>query len=178
MSDNSEKLYFIVSQFEIEDDVLSVESYGEGFINTSYFVRTSGKTSFLLQMKNKEVFHDVPAMVCNILKISRHLGKRISREGGDPLRQSLQLVKTKNDNFFYKDEQGDFWVLNVFIENAKVFEKVDSEIIAFEGGRGIALFHKFLDDFREDLTEPIPGFHNLGMRFKQWDEILNADPLK
>lgn len=64
---NSAQLSEIVSAFQIEGKVESIESLGAGFINDTFVIRTSeGTPDYILQRKNHLIFPDVPGMMDNI----------------------------------------------------------------------------------------------------------------
>ena len=49
-----------------------------------------------------------------------------------------------------------------YLENTRSYETVDSDNIAFEGGRTLGRFHLLVDDLDPGLLrEPLPGFHYL-----------------
>ena len=171
-----EALMRIASQFALEGAVCSVDPLGGGFINDTFIVRTSeGAPDYILQRKNKNIFPDVPAMMENIRKVSEHIARRVAAEGGDPRREAMTVVPTRDGALCYCDEQGEYWAVCVFIEDTIAYDKADSEALARKGGEGIGRFQALLSDFGEPLAETIKGFHNIRHRFEQWDEALKRD---
>ena len=167
----------IASGFRISGTVTSVERLGEGFINDTFLVKTRDKDpyNYLLQKKNRVVFPVIPAMMENMLKVTGHLKRKIIDRGGDPLLESLTVIPYQDGMGFFQDTQGEFWAMCLFIEEGVSHEKVSTPEIAFEGGKGIGLFHSMLSDLKEPLADVLPGFHNIRYRFKQWDETLLED---
>ena len=50
---NQEKLFEIASHFALEGEIASIEALGEGFINDTFVVKTTGSTpDYILQRKN------------------------------------------------------------------------------------------------------------------------------
>ncbi len=174
---NEMELVKLANKFEIEGSVASVKPLGEGFINDTFIVTTvSDKTpNYLFQRKNKTIFTDVPAMMDNIERITQHLKKKISKAGGDPLREAMTVVRTKEGELYHLDGEGEFWAMCVFISDSVTYEAADSPELAYAGGKGIGKFQSMTADFDEKLTDILPGFHNIRFRFKQWDEILAND---
>lgn len=167
----------IARRFEIPCEILGVEKMGEGFINDTLKVVTPhGQRDYILQRKNKNVFHDVPAMMENIRAVTAHLKSAVAADGGDPSREVLTPVPLRDSSALYwMDEEGEYWTVCEFVPDSVTYDCVDTPALAFEGGRGIGRFHRLLTGFDHDVHDSIPGFHNLRLRFEQWDEALQAD---
>ncbi len=166
----------IASQFALESAIRSIDPLGGGFINDTFIIRTEGEApDYILQRKNKNIFPDVPAMMENIRKVSEHIARRVAAEGGDPAREAMTVVPTRDGALCHCDEQGEFWAVCVFIADTVAYDKADSEALAEKGGEGIGRFQALLSDFSEPLAETIKGFHNIRHRFEQWDEALKRD---
>lgn len=170
-------LNFIASKFAVEGSVESVKALGEGFINDTFIVTTSFGTRYILQRKNRKIFTNVPSMMDNIVRVTNHLKNKIIAAGGDALREALTVTPTQDGKLYYKDDTGEYWAMCLFIENTVAYQKADTEALAAQGGRGIGKFQAMLSDFKEPLADILPGFHNMRFRFKQWDEIVAADPV-
>ena len=95
------ELQRIASQFALEGAITAIDSLGEGFINDTFIVRTEGGTpDYILQRKNKNIFPDVPAMMENIRKVTDHIRRRVVAEGGDPLREVMTIVPTRDGKYY------------------------------------------------------------------------------
>lgn len=175
-----ENLYHVAEQFNTVSAIDNIKPLGEGFINDTYFAMTSDASSpnYLLQRKNKNIFQNVPAMMDNIQKVTQHLKGKIRQNGGDAEREALTVVPTKTGELYYYDKAGEYWVLTILIEDHVAYDKIDSTEIAFAGGVGIGKFHTMLSDFNAPLVNILPGFHDMAFRFKQWDEVIEKDPVK
>lgn len=173
------KLNHICNQFQLEGTVSTVKPLGEGFINDTLIVTTAEATTpnYILQRKNKNIFTNVPAMMDNILRVTTHLKKKIVEAGGDPMREAMTIVPTKDGKLFYQDGEGEFWAVCVFIGDTIDYQKADTPELAYQGGKGIGKFQSMLSDFKEPLADILPGFHNIRYRFQQWDEVLAKDPV-
>ena len=162
------ELQEIASQFALEGAITAIDSLGEGFINDTFIVRTAGDApDYILQRKNKSIFPDVPAMMENIRKVTDHIRRRVAAAGGDPRREAMTVVVTRDGKLYHVDAQGEYWAVSVFIS--------DTPELARKGGEGIGKFQAQLADFTEPLAETIKGFHNIRHRFVQWDEALRRD---
>ncbi len=163
----------IASRFAVEGRVATVSPLGQGFINRTYFVTLEGSDEpvYILQAKNHLVFPDVPAMMDNIDRVTRH----IKAKSADPLRETLTIIPTLEGSLYYKDEEGNYWAMCLYIKGTVSPERADTPELAYQGGLGLGTFHKLVSDFDEPLAEVIKGFHNMRFRFSQWDEALAAD---
>lgn len=173
------RLNRICNQFQLEGNILNVQPLGEGFINDTLLITTVEATApnYILQRKNKSIFQNIPAMMDNIHRVTKHLKKKIVAYGGDPMREAMTIVPTKNGQLYYQDEDGEYWTVCVFIGNTLAYQKADTAELAYQGGKGIGKFQAMLSDFNESLTDILPGFHNIRYRFKQWEEVLAKDPV-
>lgn len=166
----------IAARFAVEGTVARIEPLGGGFINDTFIVRTEGDApDYILQRKNRQVFPDVPAMMENIRKVSEHIARRVAAEGGDPRREAMTVIPTRDGALCHCDEEGEYWAMTLFIADTIAYDRADTEALARKGGEGIGRFQAQLSDFGEPLAETIPGFHNIRHRFVQWDAALERD---
>lgn len=163
----------IIAQFALEKKPTQIKQMGEGFINDTYLVLVEGQEEpeYLLQRKNHIVFPDVPAMMDNIDKVSRHIARKVA----DPLRESMTVIPTKDGALYFKDDEGLFWTVCLFIKNSTTYDFADSPELAAKGGHGLGVFHRLVSDYTEPVTAIIKGFHNIRWRFQQWDESIARD---
>ncbi|MBO7306870.1 MAG: aminoglycoside phosphotransferase family protein [Alistipes sp.] len=166
-------LYDIAGRFTFEGDINDIKTLGEGFINDTYVVATD-TMRYILQRKNHNIFPDVPAMMQNIERVTSHLKAKVVAQGGNPEREVLTVIRTKEGELYYHDGEN-YWAASLFIEGSVTHDKADTLRLAFMGGRGIGRFQAMLADFNEPLAEVIKGFHNIRWRFEQWDKALIED---
>lgn len=161
----------IAKQFALAARPVAVKPLGEGFINDTFVVESDGGPRYLLQRKNHNVFPDVPAMMDNIVAVTEHIKAKVA----DPLRETLSVVPAKDGKPYFRDPDGNYWAVCLFIEGTRTFDKADSPELARQGGIGIGRFQALLSDFDRPLAEVIKGFHDIRWRFVQWDASLAAD---
>ncbi len=116
-------------------------------------------------------------MMKNILKVSNHIKSIVKANGGDVLREAMTIIPTNDNLLYFLDEAGDYWTVCLFIADNVTHEKADTAELAYAGGKGIGKFQAMLSDFKEPLTDILPGFHNIRFRFQQWDEVLAKNPV-
>ena len=182
----------ITAKFMTSAEAESIKPLGPGFINDTMIVSAhkneSGRRErYILQRKNHLVFPDVPGMMSNIDLVTSHLRKKVTEAGGDPDREVLKVIRRRPESMtdeektapagdlYYRDANGNYWAMCLFIEGSVTFEKADSPALAYKGGEGIGKFQSMLADFTHPLNATIKGFHNIRWRFEQWDEALRRD---
>ena len=129
----------IAEQFRLDGAVQSVATLGEGFINDTYIVTTE-RARYVLQRKNRNVFTDIPAMMRNIEGVTSFLREKVRRAGGDPRREVMTVVPTREDALYHIDGDGEYWAVSVFIDDTVAYNKADSPELARKGGEGIGQF--------------------------------------
>ena len=170
-----DKKLHISRQFMLPEVPVSVSPLGAGFINDTYIVQTSKTAKYILQRKNGHIFKNIPGLVDNICKVTRHIGRKASLQGKDPLRSTLKLYPTADGKFYYVDDESSYWVCMYYIPDTQCFDTASSPQLAYAGGAGIGMFQEQVSDFTDDLTEALPGFHDIRFRFQQWDATLAED---
>lgn len=167
----------IAGKFRLEGTVKNVTQLGEGFINDTYIIETKdGFPRYILQRKNKRVFSPVPAMMENIEKVCNHIKKKVKSTGGDPMREAMTVIRANDGKLYYEDEENEFWAVSLFIDDTIAYESAQTPELAYAGGKGIGKFQSMVADLKEPLTDILPGFHNIRIRFEQWDKTLKKDP--
>lgn len=175
----SQALKSIAENFRIEGEIYSIKPLGEGFINDTYIVQTVGKeaSNYLFQRKNKTIFKDVPSMMDNIQKITTHLKTKIVAGGGNPFRETLTLIKTHHGALYHLDGDGEYWAMCLFIKDSMSYDSADTPELAYSGGKGIGRFQRMTSDYKGQLVDILPGFHNIRFRLEQWKDVLEKDPV-
>jgi Ser/Thr protein kinase RdoA (MazF antagonist) len=112
----------------------------------------------------------------NIEGVTRHLRKKIIAAGGDPERETLNIIPTIDGKSFYKTDEGNYWRAYVFIENAQTYQIVENLQHLCNAGKAFGKFQKFMGDFpAEKLHETIVNFHHTGKRYEAFEEALSKD---
>jgi hypothetical protein len=108
----------IVKKFDIE---VSVESYGNGHINDTYIANSEPK--YILQRINSAIFKNPEQVMSNIVGVTEFLREKIIAAGGDPDRETLNVISTVDGKSFYESEDGNFFRMYKYVENALGYEK-------------------------------------------------------
>jgi len=168
----------IAKQFQLEGEISEVKALGEGFINDTYIINTTGDSpTYILQRKNKNIFSPIPSMMDNIEKVCQHIKKKVLAAGGDPKREAMTIIPALDGKLYFLDEEDEYWAVCLFIEDTIAYEAAETPELAFAGGKGIGKFQSLVSDLKEPLVNILPGFHDIRYRFNQWDEVLAKNPV-
>jgi Ser/Thr protein kinase RdoA (MazF antagonist) len=170
----------IVRHFQFEGDFIDAEPIPSGHINDSYaarFRRIDGRVSrYLLQRINHHVFQAPEEVMENIEGITTHLRRKITAAGGDPERETLNLIPTLDGNRLYRSRNGDYWRAAIFIEGAKTYDRVKDLEHAYNVAHAFGRFQRLVSDFPvERLHHTIPDFHHTPKRFSAFVEAVQRD---
>ena len=170
----------IVSQFQFEGTFIYAEPFGCGHINSTYAVYFSRETKapirYILQAVNTSIFTDPYGLMENIEGVTGHLRKKIIENGGNPLRETLTVVLTKDGTSLYKDSDGTYWRAYLFIEDATCYQTVERPILFTNAAKAFGHFQKLLSDYpAEMLHETIPNFHNTRSRYAAFEKAVKED---
>lgn len=163
----------ILSNFALEGTPISIKPLGNGHINSTFVAKYSDGSKFNLQKINHNVFKDVTGLMNNIDSVNTFLKKKFKENHTNILRKTLSVIKTKDGNKFYKDDDGTYWRVYEFIDNVISLEFVESPEHFYYAGRAFGNFQKLLADFPANtLIETIPNFHNTVSRYAEFEEKI------
>ena len=163
----------LLKNFKLDSPATSCERYGCGHVNETYLVVTESGRRYILQKISTRAFHDVPALMQNIISVTQFLKEKTE----DP-RGVLTLVPTTDDQFFLTCEDGSYWRLYDFVEDAVCLQAPETPEDFYQSALAFGNFQQMLTDFpAETLSETIPMFHNTANRFKLFRKKLAEDPM-
>ena len=169
----------ILFNFAIDGEFVSCEPYGSGLINRTYvagYNEDVRRVRYIVQRINTNLFKNVDGLMNNIKLVTEFNRAEIVKRGGDPDRESLTLVPTKNGGTYFRTEEGDCYRVYVFIENAKGYDVVEKPEHFYESAVAFGKFAMLLDRFDSSkLFEVLPDFHNTVKRFDNFRRSLEAD---
>ena len=191
MEKNEYDIKKIVGNFAVDGAFTSAEPYGNGHINDTFAVYlTDGRIAppyaaaltdrpferVLMQRINQNVFREPGKLMENVDRVTRFLRDKIIKNGGDCLRETLNLIPAKDGHCFYRDADGNYWRVYLFIENCDSYEIVTSGDQMYKAGRAFGNFQKLLSDFpAQELYESIPNFHHTPKRYETFLDALGRD---
>ena len=169
-----------IEAFDISGRLLSKEPYGNGHINDTFlltFGLPEGQTRrYILQRMNHSIFKKPEELMENVSGITAYLRQAIIRQGGDPDRETLNVVKTRDDRNYYKDSEGGFWRIFLFVEQTICLEQVQSHEDFYRCGAAFGNFQRMLAKYpAQTLHETIPDFHNTVVRFQNLKRAIEEN---
>ena len=179
--ENDTILREVLAAWDFPATMLGAVRYGQGHINDTFCVLCQPQEGdcvrFILQGLSSAAFPHPEELMENFVGITSFLREKIMASGGDPERETLSIVKTRDGKDFYTDCNGKVWRLTPFIENTDCFQRATPEL--FEASaRAFGRFQRMLDGYpAETLHEPIVNFHNTEDRLAKFEAALKADKL-
>lgn len=179
-TDRCEKISEAIGAFALEGTPKTCERYGSGHINDTFLLICEDggeKHPYILQRMNHEVFRDPAGLMKNIEGVTGFLRREIIRQGGDPQRETLNLVPLKaGEGYMYCDSLGNYWRTYLFIRDAVCYDQVKNAEDFYQSGRAFGHFQRQLAAYpARELTETIPNFHHTPKRMEAFREALEQD---
>lgn len=172
----------LVNNFKWNGTILEINPYGSGHINDTYLLRTDKdgtEKRYILQRMNHSIFKNPQELMENIEHVTRHLRKKIESYRGDPDRETLNLVPTLENKSYFIDEDGNYWRMFYFIEDAISYDSVEKPSDFYESAVAFGNFQRLLADFpAATLHETIKGFHDTKSRFEVFKNAVKSDKMK
>ena len=160
----------ILAEFSID---LPAKPFGNGHINSTFAV--GEPVSFVLQKINTTVFTDPTGLMENVMAVTGHLRAKIRANGGNPDRETLTYLPTRDGKPFFRDAEGNAWRVYRYIGDAESFETATPELFA-DSARAFGKFQEMLSDFpAATLHETIPHFHDTAARLEQLKRAIAED---
>ena len=153
--------------------------YGEGHINDTFVVwREDHSKRFILQRINTDTFTNPVGLMENVCGVTRHLRAKILAEGGDPARETLNVIPTLSGATCYLDADGGAWRAYDFVEDTICLQQVGSEADFRTVAETLGKFQNQLADYpASTLHETIARFHDTPNRYANFEKALAADAL-
>ncbi len=169
----------VTEKFDIPGKFVSATPYGSGHINDTKLVVTDngGKQEmYILQRINTNVFRDPVSLMNNFASVTAYLADIIKKNGGDPMRETLNVVKTKDGKNFCIDDEGSYWRLLIFVTSSLSYDKVEKPEQFYDSAVAFGNFQYMLRDYPADqLAETIPDFHNTPDRLAKFRDAVAKD---
>lgn len=170
-----------IAAFQLEGSPRDVHSYGNGHINDTYLVTygdAGTEKKYILQRMNHSIFRNPQALMENVAGVTSYLQEKIRERNGDPNRETLSVIKTKDGKNYFEDSLHNFWRVFPFIEDTYCLEKVENAGDFYDCAQAFGSFQRQLADYpAETLHETIPLFHHTPSRFQTFQKAVREDPL-
>jgi Ser/Thr protein kinase RdoA (MazF antagonist) len=157
----------VLSMYGFDETKTTVSVFGNGLINHTWKI-TSENKEYLLQKINQQVFKTPEDIMDNFRLLSDYFKtNHPAYLFVAPLLSIHGMNYIKQDNNYYR--------LFPFIENAYSMDTVTDPSMAFEASRQFGEFTGLLSAFDPGLLYiTLPDFHNLTLRYRQFDDALQS----
>lgn len=143
----------------------TIEVLHSGLIHNTYKIQ-EGKRAIVLQHINTLVFTEPEKIIRNYQKVFDHLTQKYKLKIPAP-------VPSIQDDFLWKDTAGQFWRATEFIPDSYVETSSISVSQTFKAAKCFGEFAHAVSELAPNSLEiVIPGFHDLGWRFEQFQQAL------
>ena len=154
--------------------------WGNGHINDTFLLIFEGEEKetirYILQRMNKNIFKEPEKLMENIEGVTSYLRKIIIQNGGDPERETMNIIPAKDGKAYFVDSKGDYWRGYVFVEDSTSYDKVERKEDFYECAVAFGNFQRLLADYpAATLHETIKGFHDTKARFAVFKQAVADD---
>lgn len=169
-----------IAHFKYEGILAEECPYGSGHINDTflltYEIAEMGQIKVILQRMNTDIFTEPVKLMENILGVTSHLRKKIIENGGDPERETLNVIHTVDEKPYYIDSLGNYWRSYKFITDATSYDSVERADDFYQSAVAFGCFQSLLADYpAKTLHETIQGFHDTRARFQTFQMAVEED---
>ena len=169
-----------IGQFRYEGVLIDERPYGSGHINDTYLltfeIAEMGTIKVILQRMNKNIFTKPIELMENILNVTSYLRKKIIENGGDPDRETLNVIRTVDNMPYFVDSEGEYWRSYKFITDATSYDQVESPEDFYQSAVAFGNLQRLLAEYpAETLHETIEGFHDTKARFQVFKKAVEDD---
>jgi hypothetical protein len=168
----------IADRFVAGASIRRITPLGNGNVNDTFLVEPhdSGGEAFVMQRVNTDVFRSPERVMHNLLKVSRHVGDKLS-SSPETLQgrrwEMPRVIRLRHSNGHWVEDQGDFWRGISYIGAAITLDVVESNEQAREVGYGLGMFHHLISDLPADeLEDTLEGFHITPQYLQRHTEVL------
>ncbi len=155
----------ILSAYGLQADQCDIHAFGTGLINNTWKIKHGGD-EYILQRINQNVFRIPEDIAHNIRAIADHLSTHA------PGYLFVVPLTTEDNKDMVFDGDG-YFRLMPFVTGSRTFDVASSPAIACEAAREFGCFTRNLSAFDASvLKATIPNFHNLTLRYSQFETSL------
>lgn len=171
-----------IANLAFEGTLKQSKAYGNGHINDTYLLEYEQKDGsqlrYILQRINQDVFKKPREVMENVDAVTQFIGEKVKANGGDPMRETLNIIKTHDGDVVFKDSLEDYWRGYYYITNSLGLEIVEEPAHFYESALSFGKFQAQLSDFpAATLHATIEDFHNTPKRFEAFKVALEEDAL-
>ena len=165
----------VINSFAFQGEVVEAKPFGGGHINDTLLLTTDKGAQYILQRMNTYVFSNPQGLMENVFGVTEYLKKRIVERGGDPNRETLSFIRTRDGQLYYNGEEGAFRAYR-FQGDLFALDAARSPKDFYASGKAFGKFQSLLEAYPADeLFETIPHFHDTPARFAQLHQAIEEN---
>lgn len=166
----------VAEEFRLDTTPVRAEAISTGLINTTSVIYTESGAKYILQKINTVIFRHPDEVMENIVAVTEHLKEKIRARGGDEMRETMTVIRTKAGDALYLDASGGAWRMYTFIPDTVCYNEAESPSLFRKVGHAFGCFQRALEDFDASvLHEAIPKFHDTVSRYGDFLRALEGD---
>ncbi len=169
----------IKANYAFKGDYCDFSTLNQGHINNTYLLRfdfDGAEKAYILQQINTAVFKDPDGLMDNYVNVTEFIRDKVIQAGGNPMRESIKVYKTKDGKPYYLDGNGRYWRVISYVIDTVSYDIPDCAELCFKAGKTFGNFQKLLADYpAETLVETIPNFHNTVSRYANFEAAAKDD---
>jgi len=155
----------ILDSFGFDAETCIIKPFGSGLINHTWLLKDH-EDDYILQRVNNNVFKNPYAISENIRLLADYLRRHF------PGYLFVTPLLSKDNHDVVENSEG-YYRIFPFVKNSVTYMTVETPQVAFEAANQFGKFTHLLSGFDEKLLkETIPDFHNLTLRYKQFQSSL------
>lgn len=156
----------VLSRYGLEKENCTIRGFGSGLINHTWKI-DDGSKSYVLQRVNHKVFKQPHFIADNLRLIADYFKQH------HPTYLFTAPLQTLPGDELVEDKEGYFRLFD-FVPASHTVDVVDTTQQAFEAARQFGKFTRLLAELNiESLKITLPDFHNLSLRYSQFQQSLN-----
>ncbi len=170
----------VLGEYDLPGILVDARPCGRGHINDTYCVSIRKEDGtvvrYTLQSINPTAFKNPDQLMHNIMMVTEYLRKEIIRQGGDPERETLHMLRTKSGDAYVRDKAGGVWRVYVYVEDVICLQSAETPELFYASAKAFGHFQRMLKDFpAETLFETIEKFHDTLDRLEKFKKALAED---
>jgi Ser/Thr protein kinase RdoA (MazF antagonist) len=156
----------VLKAYGIDESQSLIEPLTSGLINNTWKV-TTRDSQFILQRINDQVFKKPFEVAANIRMIDQYL------KLNSPSYLFVSPVSNIHGEDIYHDKEKGFFRVFPYLQGSNTVNVVSTPEQAFEAALQFGKFTRLLSGFEaQKLNITIPDFHNLTLRYRQFEKAL------
>lgn len=159
---------YLLQQYGLVPGTYSVQPTGSGLINHTFLVtENTGGKKYIFQQINTAVFKKPRDIADNIQQIAAYLSKK------QPGYLFLAALPAVDGNYIIYDDKGAVYRLFPFAEGCVSYDTLNTPNLAYRAAAAFGQFTVLLKDYpAETLHTTLPDFHDLSLRYRQFEQAL------